>query len=354
MPTVKRTQIIARLQENQVPFAELHLQNGITLLISQLGGRAYGPFLTPESESLFWVPSIFTDADAFAGYLPAGSIYGGERFWIAPEIQYLVRDRNDYFGSLFIPPAMDPGTWKLEPTAEHGWSLSQDLCLDAYNLASGSKTLHFEVTYTPTPNPLRHLSAQAELMAGVTYAGYEQTTLLGESARDDILSAAWNLIMLNPGGELFIPCTPRAEATCYKGNLDSQVLELNRNYARLQITGTQMYKAGFKAAQTFGRMAYLHCRDNTVSYLLVRNFSTHPSSEYPEEPPHNPGRRGDAIHVYNDDGRFGDMGEMECNGQTIGGCTGRSQSMDTFALYLFAGPVDRLKAILCEMLGVEL
>jgi hypothetical protein len=248
---------------------------------------------------------------------------------------------------------MDPGTWKLGASSRAG-ALSQDLTLDAYNLASGSKNLHFEVTYTLAPNPLRHLSAQSALMAGVIYAGYEQTMLLRESARDDILSAAWNLIMLNPGGELFIPCTPRAEATCYKGNLDSQVLELKRNYARLQITGTQMYKAGFKAAHTFGRMAYLHCREDTASYLLVRSFSTHPSSEYPEEPPHIPGQRGDVIHVYNDDGGFGDMGEMELNGQTIGGCTGRSESIDTLALYLFAGPVDRLKAILLEMLGVEL
>jgi hypothetical protein len=101
-------------------------------------------------------------------------------------------------------------------------------------------------------------------------------------------------------------------------------------------------------------MAYLRRQDNGLSYLLVRSFSTHPGSEYPEEPPDVPGRRGDVIHVYNDDGAFGDMGEMECNGQTIGGSTGRSESTDTLALYLFAGPADRLQAILFEMLGIEL
>jgi hypothetical protein len=354
MPPVKRAQIIARLEEHQIPFTELPLQNGVTLLISQLGGRVYGPFLTPESESLYWVPPIFKDAAAFTSHLAEGWNFGGERFWIIPEIQYLVRDRWDYFGSLFIPRAMDPGMWKLEKVSQDRWRLSQDLTLEAYNLASGQKSLHIEATIAPAPNPLRHLSAQAELMAGVTYAGYEETVLLCEIARDDILSAVWNLVMLNPGGELFIPCTPRAEATCYKGDLDPRVLELNRHYARLQITGDQMYKAGFKAAHTFGRMAYMQRREDGDSYLLVRSFSTHPSSEYPEEPPDMPGRRGDAILVYNDDGGFGDMGEMECSGQTIGGSTGRSEGIDSLALYLFTGPVDRLQAILVEMLGIEL
>jgi hypothetical protein len=354
MPPVYRNQIIARLDEHQIPYTELVLQNGVSLLLSQLGGRAYGPFLTPDSASLFWVPAIFTDPQAFTAHLPSGWNYGGERFWIGPEIQYLVKDRRDYFGSIFIPPAMDPGNWKLEASGPHCWRLSQDLTLEAFNLATGSKTLHIEATFAPTPNPLRHLSAQAGLMAGVTYAGYEQTAYLRESARDNIYSAVWNLAMLNPGGELFIPCTPGAEATCYKGDLDRRVLEFNRHYARLQITGTQMYKAGFKAVQTFGRMAYLHPENNGQSYLLVRNFSNHPSSEYPEEPPDTPGRRGDDIQIYNDDGGFGDFGEMEWNGQTIGGDTGRSESHDTLALYLFSGPADRLRAILVEILGIEL
>jgi hypothetical protein len=86
----------------------------------------------------------------------------------------------------------------------------------------------------------------------------------------------------------------------------------------------------------------------------VRSFSTHPSSEYPEEPPDVPGRRGDVIQIYNDDGGFGDFGEMECNGQTIGGATGRSEIHDTLALYLFSGPTERLQAILYELLGIEL
>jgi hypothetical protein len=265
----------------------------------------------------------------------------------------MVKDRKDYFGSISVPSAIDPGTWQLKDVAAGRWHLTQNLTLEAYTLASGRKELHIETAGAPASNPLRYLSDAQELMAGVTYAGYEQTIFLCEDSRNDILSSAWNLVMLNPGGTLYIPCTPAAEATCYKGDLDKRVLEIHPHYAALKITGDQMYKAGFKAAHTFGRMGYLHPGMDDMAYLLVRSFSTHPSSEYPEEPPHLPGRRGDVIHVYNDDGGFGDMGEMECNCQTIGGVTGRSEVTDTLALYLFAGPINRLQAILYGMLGVE-
>lgn len=353
MSSVHRIQIIKRLEENGIPFVEVPLQNGVTILISQLGGRTYGPFLGPESESLFWLPSVFTDKRDFASHVETEWNLGGERFWIGPEIQYMVKDRKDYFGTISVPRAIDPGNWHLEDVGAGRWRLYQDLTLEAYNLASGFKDLHVEIICTSAANPLRHLGWQAELMAGVTYAGYEQTVSLSESTRDEILSAVWNLVMLNPGGALYIPCTPAAKATCYKGDLDERVLESRPHHARLKITGDQMYKAGFKAAHTFGRMGYLNPGNGSQAYLLVRSFSTHPSSEYPEEPPHMPGVRGDVIHVYNDDGGFGDMGEMECNCQTIGGDTGRSEITDTLALYLFAGPLERLQAILYEMLGVE-
>jgi hypothetical protein len=41
MPLVQRTQIIDRLIENRIPFAEVPLQSGVTILISQLGGRTW-------------------------------------------------------------------------------------------------------------------------------------------------------------------------------------------------------------------------------------------------------------------------------------------------------------------------
>jgi hypothetical protein len=350
MPPVLRQHILARLQENGVPLAELPLQNGVTILLSQHGGRIYGPFLTPQSASLYWVPPQFNDAAAFATYLKTSWNLGGERIWVAPEIQYLVPDRTDYFGTIFIPPAMDPGNWKLEALAGGRWRLSQEITLKAFTLAHGRKTLYLESVIQPAPNPLRHLRAGAALMEGVTYAGYEQSLTIIDRQPDDILSGMWNLVMLNPGGELLIPCSPEAEVTCYKGDLNERILHLEARLARLKITADQMYKAGLKAAQTYGRMAYLHEAPDGA-YLLARSFSNHPCAELPEEPPDQPGRRGDSIHVYNDSGEYGDLGEMECSGRTIGGLTGFSEAHDSLALCLFAGPPAQLKAIARQWLG---
>ena len=73
-----------------------------------------------------------------------------------------------------------------------------------------------------------------------------------------------------------------------------------------------------------------------------------------EEPADRPGRRGDAIHVYNDDGMFGGFGELECHGQTIGGETGRSSSTDQMLLWVYVGPEHKLIEIATHLLDVEL
>ena len=93
-------------------------------------------------------------------------------------------------------------------------------------------------------------------------------------------------------------------------------------HAKLKITGDKMYKIGYKSAHLHGKAGYLNQLEDGRFYLLIRNFFNNPSSEYAEEPYHTKGLRGHSVHVYNDDGTNGDFGELECNGQTIGGTTG--------------------------------
>ena len=88
-------QVVARLEENGLPFGELALQNGVTIIVSQHGGRIFGPFLSKESASIFWSNDVFAGPDTFKAFLDSGSWnIGGDRMWIAPEIQYHVPDRN--------------------------------------------------------------------------------------------------------------------------------------------------------------------------------------------------------------------------------------------------------------------
>ena len=134
-------QVIARLEENDIPYGVLALQNDMFIIISERGGRVFGPFLTQGGESILWINDAFADAESFREFLASGSWnLGGERMWIAPEIQYSVRDRDDFWGTVFWSPQVDPGNYTLEQPQPDWWQLSQDMTLEAYNLASGQKT----------------------------------------------------------------------------------------------------------------------------------------------------------------------------------------------------------------------
>lgn len=348
-------QIIDRLEENDLRYGVLTLQNNVSVIISQRGGRIFGPFISKDSESIFWTDEAFARPETFKEFLDSGSWnIGGDRMWIAPEIQYHVPDRSDFWGSVFWPEQVDPGNYHLEQPGPGQWRLDLDVVLEAYNLASGQKDLHLERLIQQVEDPLRNVGDYLALVDGVLFAGYEQVVTLSERQRDDIVSEAWSLTQLNPGGVLVIPASPRIEYTDYYEPIDESLQTIHPNHVRLKITGDRRYKVGYKAAHVFGRLAYFNHLDDGRDYLIVRNFFNNPSVPYAEEPDHTPGCRGHSIHVYNDDGNAGGFGELECNAQTIGGETGRSSSKDQLVLWLYVGAPERIKEIGNHLLGVEL
>lgn len=351
---ITKAQIIARLDESRIPYRTLTLQDGVDLLLCQRGARIFGPFLDGEGVSLYWVNPAFADAQRFAAFLSAGDWnLGGERLWIAPEVQYLVRDRADFWNSIHFPTSMDPGEWRFESSAVGMARLAQELDLVAYNLGAGVKQLQIETLIRPIPNPLRAVRAASDLMEGVRYAGYEQEITLRERVHNELVAEVWNLIQLNPGGILLLPASPRVEHTDYFEPIDDAHQTHHPGHIRLRITGTRRYKVGYKAAHLYGRVGYLNRHVDGNSYLLVRNFFNNPSAAYAEEPAGLPGQSGHSFHVYNDGGGFGGFGELECNGQTIGGATGRTSSTDQMALWLFVGEEHKLREICIHLLGVD-
>jgi hypothetical protein len=350
------TQIIQRLEAVKQPYGLLPLHTDISIIITQYGGRVFGPFLSQEAKSIYWMNAAWADQDSFETYLQSGEWnIGGERIWIAPELQYAVRDRTNFGGSYALPPQMDPGTYTLDEPRHGQWRLRQQMTMDAYNLATGRKTLDLEILVQRVEDPLRGLSAYAQLLDGITYAGYEQIVTLAEHTHDDILSESWNLIQLNPGGQLIIPASPHLETTDYnRGPVPKEAHTVRGNHVRFHITGKNMFKVGYKSAHVTGRAAYLNTLDDDRAYLLIRSFTNNPSSVYIEEPDNQPGVMGDSVHVFNDDGSYGGFGEIECQGQTIGGTTGKSSSTDQFILWMYVGAVDKLKSIVTHLLGVTL
>lgn len=348
-------QVIESLEKNHQPYATLTLQNDVRLVISQLGARILGPFLSSSSESIFWLNRALANPDSFKSFITSGDWnVGGERIWIAPEIQYLVRDRSDFWGSIRVPEQMDPGQYSLEQPTPHQCRLTQEIRLDAYNLASGQKDLQVHKLIHQVEDPLRYLSNYEALIDQIVFAGYEQVVSLSEKKIDDITSEVWNLVQLNPGGQLLIPASPHAEYSDYFEPIDGQYQTRYAGHLSLKITGDRRYKVGYKAAHVFGRLAYFNHLEGERAYLIVRNFFNNPAVPYVEEPADWPGRRGHSVHVYNDGGDLGGFGELECNGQTIGGTTGKSSTTDQFVLWLYTGPIARVKQLVPHLLGITL
>ncbi len=161
------TQVQQRIEENQLRHEILELQDGVFVVVLELGGRILGPFLSKEAASIAWLNDTWADADAFSAYIAAREWnLGGERIWISPELQYSVRDRNDFWGTIATPQAIDPGNYTLEKDPGNEYHLSQQCKLQAYNLASGSKTLDIERSVRPAANPLQGLPNRCRVDGG--------------------------------------------------------------------------------------------------------------------------------------------------------------------------------------------
>ena len=343
---INARQIRARLDENHLDHVTWSLQDGFFALITTHGGRVFGPFSAPEAPSQLWINPAFQDAGQFRRLLESGGWnLGGERNWVAPEIQYITLDRSKP-DQVAVPPEMDPGQFHLTPWGAIGWKLCQRLTLEARNVAEGRKPLKVETHLRPVANPLRRLRTLPTLMEGVRYAGYEQATTLTDCQPDTIMSELWNLVQLNPDGELLVASTTGFEIADYATQpIQPGYYRHDGRLLHFQITGDSMYKIGLQSACFSGRAAYLSPGDGRTAALIVRNFFNNPSSIYIEEPAWSPGRWGDSLHVYNDGGRWGGFGELEVHGQTVGGQSGNTFSRDAMQLWFFWGRVEQLARI---------
>lgn len=348
MSRIHYRQLLDVLETAKEPFAPLSLSNGFSLIVTQRGGRVFGPFWN-EGESLTWINPALASTESFDTFRRAGQWnLGGERLWIAPEIQYNIKDRADFWGSHHVPPQMDPGQYTLEPGARQ-IVLKAEMRLPAYNLSSSTANLWLDRTVQPSPVP-----TPAGLPLDVAFASYEQRILLDETYASAPVSQSWLLTQLNPGGQLLIPCEPGAVGVRYFGDPTSDALTPKDSAFRISLTGQRQYKMGYAAEAMTGRMGYLNTLPDGQAYFLFREYLIHPQGLYAEEVPDQPGINGHVVHVYNDGGQFGANGEMEVSGPAIGGTTGIRNSVDTFRMEVYLGPLPAIQSVAEQKLELKL
>jgi hypothetical protein len=352
-------QLTRSLEARGLPYGVLALGNEIRLVLTERGGRLMGPFL-PDGTSVGWINPMLADAGSLGRFLESGDWnMGGDRVWIAPEVQYLATDRDRFNETCVIPEQMDPGSWALArlDAVAHRWSLRHRATLEAYSLARGRKTVDVERQVGPALNPLRSLREAGSLMAGVRYAGWEHVVTLTEKVADDIVSETWNVLQVRPGSSMLIPCSPRIEISeigGYRDPVPEAARTVRGNHLRIDVTGDRQWKIGLRAAHVAGRLGCLFPLGRGDLCLLVRHFDSNPSALYSEESFDQPGNNGNSVHVYHDDGELGGFGELECNGQAIGRPTGRSASTDAFTTWLYVGGATVIAEIAVHLLGINI
>lgn len=346
---MKKNEVIDRLEKTGLVFRTLELDGGSSLIVTERGGRLLGPFFPEDGEGFFWLSDAFESPDRLSALVAEGEWnIGGERVWIAPEIRFHVKDRSDFWGTLAVPAAVDPGQYVLLE-ADETLVLRQDIMLEAYNPSERPKALSVERRIRSIPDPLTSIGGPP---AGVSYTGYEHEVSLLQLEPGGAPAESWVLAQLEAPGEIFIPTTGSAETTNYYEPIDGEHQLLSESHVRLRVTGQRRYKVGYRAPHLTGRLSYL-CERGDTTILFVRSFFNDPSSPYVEEPAELPGHRGNSVHVYNDGGMFGGFGELECNGRAIGGETGRSSSTDVFQGWIYRGPPEAVLQVAGVLLGQQ-
>lgn len=342
------------LERCGVRYEVLDLDDGWQILITQHGGHVYGPFSERFPQGIFWMPDSLGDPEAF-GRLVEGRIWniGGDRTWIAPEIQFNIRgDRKRFRETLDTPKTIDPGSYTMSREG-NVVSLEQSLDLESYNTVTGQMHLEFRRKILSVPNPLRKLSGYEKLMEGVSYCGFEHVLDLEGHSEQDIYAENWGLLQVRPKGLLYMPMYSVERGTDHYEPVGDHEFCLDTGVC-LEITGDSRYKIAYKAACLTGRFGYLADSDGADSCLIVINYPNDPSALYSEEPPLVEGDTGYSIHIYNDDGNSGGFAEMECNMPTIGRPTGLDRVIDRMSRWIFYGDREKLGEISRVLLGTDM
>ncbi len=347
---IKLCDVIARLNENEMPYEVLSLENNSKIVVTQYGGRVLGPFLG-EGESLSWINSAFADAKQFRTLVQGNSWnLGGDRFWIAPEHPIFVKERKAFYDSYIVPQALDPGHYKLSKQKDVV-VLEQTVQTEIYESSVASKEFRISRRIIPLKNPLLWLK-ETEIL-NVDFCGYEHDFTLEElSAPGGLSLEPWNLLQVNPKGKIIIPYTGDFAFVDYYEPVNEQSLVVHEGYAELTMDGNTRYKAAVYALNTLGRTVYVN-KNEEGYYLIYKQYYNDPANPYCCDPWDQPGKKGCSLSVYNDNGSNGGYAEFENSGLTIGEGTNRSRATTYLSHMFFTGNKEDLEKLIGVLLGVN-
>lgn len=346
---ITKQQILDRYAEQGLRLTSVKLDDGYEILVTEYGGRIFGPF-GPDGVSVLWANGIFRDAEGFKDFIQSRNWnLGGDRLWFEPELDYFCTSPEAFDESYTVPGGMDPGYYAMEVRKEDVYLRNKV----EMRLPADGRDKSFEVfrTIRPAANPLKYLRGT---QCKVQYCGYFQDIDVKDTSADKgLYPEPWILTQINPGGRVLVPFLGDFEFVDYYEPVDENCQCVYENYAELNITGQRKYKTAYRAANTFGRMAYVNRTVSGRLYLMIRNYYNDPSFSYTSGPWREPQDRGCSMYFYNDGGSEGGYGEFENSCMPSGPEIESHTSHSTTALWFFFGEAEELEKVIYNLLGIS-
>ncbi len=330
--------------------------DGTRLLVLPIGGRLLGLFPPETGENFLWTNPALASAVSTSAWLKRDGWLnlGGDRTWLAPEIELFIGDLAHPAGTYAVPAALDPGNWTLASSTENEICLSNATSLRMHQ-SRREIGVHLGKRYRPAANPLRGTPlAGSELQ----YAGYTQNTTLelDPAAESTLQLGIWNLLQLPQPGEMLIPTLSESRPQLVFGSVSAEELTIAPRMLRWRMGGSGSdAKIGLKAASLTGRAGYLQRQTAVPGIwdLVVREFAVDPAGEYVDalwDSPEDSGWVFQACCVRNGAERFDEL-EYHASAATIS--LKSNVSRDESRVWAYRGPGDAVTAAARLLLGLN-
>jgi len=229
---------------------------------------------------------------------------GGDRLWLGPEIDWFWKktDRPD-IRFYDVPSSIDDDQWVAE-------SSGSDCCkIRKAGRIDHQRTDHyveFELTRAFSRVALPALNG---FESAIAYETVNQLQLLDGTPGQPM--DLWSLLQMPSGGRMFVSVLPKSQFRNHYEPIPNARWTDNDGLMELQVSGSELYKIGLAPDSVLGRMAYVRESSNGDYLVIYRNITPQFRRPYCDVPLSEPDSQGDAIQIFYDGGRYGQMGEIE-------------------------------------------
>ena len=338
------------------PPVALTVADGSRLLALPSAGRVLALYPAGSDENFLWTHPALATAESAADYFRRDGWPnpGGDRTWLAPEIELFIGDLGRAFETYSVQRALDPGRWTLASAANSELSLAQTTRLRLHRSKCDIE-VRMGTVLCPAANPLPD--------AGLSFAGYRQITTLEVMAPPEapVRLGIWNLLQLPQPGTMLIPVrTATTPQKVFGAFAEGEMAEDSRCVRWHMAPPGSDAKIALKAGVVTGRAGHICAtpcdakstqgKPDTFD-LVVREFSVGDERDYVDalwEPPHETGWAFQACCVRNGAERFN---ELEYHAPAAASAPGPTFCRDESRVWAFRGPADAIRRAAAALLG---